>query len=179
MADLFSNKYRTQSVRLSSWDYGSNAKYFITICTDQRVPGFGTIVNSCLVALEIGCYTEKCWKSIPQHYPFVELDAFILMPDHLHGIIGFDKDNKSKWKANEFGPQFQNLGAVIRGFKMGVTSYALSHSIRFKWQPGYYDMIIRNDKELEGIRTYIRDNPAKWQRQMKTPPNTEVLPNAL
>ena len=161
MDDLYSNKYRTKSARLPSWDYGSNGKYFVTICTDHKVPHFGQVENSCLVTTELGDCAKNCWESIPKHYPFVELDAFVLMPDHLHGILCFGKKDRSEWQTNLFGPQLQNLAAVIRGFKMGVTSYSRSHSIEFRWQTRYFDRIIRNDKELELIREYIRDNPGR------------------
>jgi putative transposase len=94
MDDLFGNKYRTKSARLTNWDYGSNGKYFVTICADQRVPYFGKIENSCLVATEIGVNAKKCWESIPVHYPFIVLDSWILMPDHIHGILCFGKNNR-------------------------------------------------------------------------------------
>ncbi|MFA5816731.1 MAG: hypothetical protein WC865_14045 [Bacteroidales bacterium] len=166
MNDLGINNNGRQSTRLSSWDYGSNGKYFVTICTDQKVPYFGQINNSSLVSAEIGDYAIKCWESIPEHYPFVELDSFILMPDHLHGILCFGKKIRSDWNPNQFGPQIQNLSAVIRGFKSAVTSFAKTHFIEFHWQPRYFDRIIRNDKELVQIREYIRDNPGKWNQRV-------------
>ncbi|TSA33302.1 MAG: hypothetical protein D4R64_14525 [Porphyromonadaceae bacterium] len=162
MDDLSVNIYRTQSTRLSIWDYGSNGKYFVTICTDRKVPYFGHIESLNLVPTEIGDYAKKCWESIPERSPFVELDSFILMPDHLHGILCFGKRDQSDWKPNQFGPQFQNLASIIRGFKSAVTSFTKAQSIEFHWQPRYFDRIIRSGKELNQIREYIRDNPGKW-----------------
>ena len=161
MKDLFDNKYRLHSTRLSSWDYGSNGTYFVTICTDHKHPYFGHIDNSVVCGTEIGNYAKKCWESIPERYPFVELDTFILMPDHLHGILCFSKKERSDWNNNKFGPQKENLAAVIRGFKSAVTSFAKAHLIEFQWQTNYFDRIIRNENELNQIREYIRDNPRK------------------
>ena len=157
------NLSHRQSARLGSWDYGSNGNYFVTICTENKVPCFVVIRDSILTSTPIGDYATKCWHSIPDHYPFVELDEFILMPDHLHGIICFAKKERSEWKQNQFGPQIQNLGAVIRGFKGAVTSFAKANNIPFQWQPRYFDRVIRNDHELNLIRDYIRDNPGQWQ----------------
>ncbi|MFA5814013.1 MAG: transposase [Bacteroidales bacterium] len=163
MDDSIHNKFRPQSTRLASWDYGSNGKYFLTICTAQKIQYFGLIRNSSLVSTAIGDYVKTCWESIPEHYPFVELDTFILMPDHLHGILCFGKKTHTDWNPNQFGPQIQNLAAVVRGLKSAVTSFAKANSIEFHWQPRYFDRIIRNDKELDQIREYIRDNPGKWK----------------
>lgn len=160
MNDLFKNKFRTQSTRLSSWDYSSNSNYFITICTERRLRHFGEIDNCGLLdASIIGKYTQACWSSIPKHFPFIALDAFILMPDHLHGILCIGKTVQSGWHKNKFGPQSQNLASAIRGFKGAVKMYANRQSIDFHWQPRYYDRIIRDDRALNQIRKYIHDNP--------------------
>jgi putative transposase len=166
MDDLFQNKYRKRPARLSNWDYGANGQYFVTICADQRHPYFGQIEESGLVPSKLGEYAIRCWGSIPEHYPFVQLDEFILMPDHLHGILSFGKKNRSEWKANQFGPQHQNLATVVRGFKMAVTSFAQANAIEFKWQSRYFDRVIRNDYELDRVREYIRENPVKWVQRL-------------
>ena len=84
------------------------------------------------------------------------------MPNHLHGILFFNKPDKSNWTSNKFGSQSQNLGSVIRSFKSSVKRYANQNSIDFAWQNGYYDRIIRDERELNNIRQYIADNPDKW-----------------
>jgi putative transposase len=169
MDDLFGNRYRTKSARLATWDYGSNGKYFVTICADHRKSYFGMIQNSGLITTEIGEAAKLAWESIPDHYPFVALDSWILMPDHLHGILCFSKMGRSGWTPNQFGPQHQNLATVVRGFKMGVTSYARSHSIEFQWQTRFFDRVIRTEKELDLIREYIQDNPGKWPHHVMSP----------
>ncbi len=93
MAEKFKNKYRTTTTRLQTWDYGSNAAYFITMCTQNRVHYFGDVVNGKMQLSEIGMMAEKYWHEIPEHFPFVKLDAFVVMPNHIHGIIIIDKVN--------------------------------------------------------------------------------------
>ena len=91
MTDKYQNKYRIASTRLQNWDYAWNAAYFITICTHNREWFFGEIINQKMILSEIGQMAEKYWYEIPQHFPFVKLDAFVVMPNHIHGIIIIDK----------------------------------------------------------------------------------------
>ena len=91
MNEKYKNKYRIKSARLPNWDYGSNGMYFITICTQNRVHFFGKIINKKMQLNEIGEMAEKYWNEIPQHFPFVKLDAFVVMPNHIHGILIIDK----------------------------------------------------------------------------------------
>ena len=93
MAKKYRNKYRIKSIRLPNWDYGWNGSYFITICTQNRKHFFGEIVNSKMQLSEIGMFAEKYWYVIPQHFPFVKLGAFVVMPNHIHGIIIIKKTN--------------------------------------------------------------------------------------
>lgn len=89
--DKFKNKYRIPSTRLRNWDYGWNAAYFITICTQNRECFFGTISEKTMILSDIGKIAQKCWLEIPSHFPFVELDAYVIMPNHVHGIIIINK----------------------------------------------------------------------------------------
>lgn len=83
----FKNKYRIESNRLKNWDYGSNAMYFVTICTKDRECFFGNIIEDKMILSEIGNTAEKYWLKIPQHFSFVTLHNHIVMPNHVHGII--------------------------------------------------------------------------------------------
>ncbi len=96
MSDKFQNKYRISSARLQNWDYGSNAAYFVTICTQNREHFFGEIMDDKMQLSEMGKITEKYWHEIPQHFPFVKLGAFVVMPNHVHGIIIIDKTNNER-----------------------------------------------------------------------------------
>lgn len=189
MKDLFKNRYRVPSFRAQWWNYGNNGMYFVTICTRYRVHYFGEISKGHMILSEAGFQCWECWLQIPNHFPFVVLDAFTVMPNHIHGIIIIDKpkfdatgavqidpvetqyfaslqghnENKS---SNVFGPQSQNLGSIIRGFKIGVTSFCRQKGLEFEWQPRFHDHIIRNRHEFESIRRYILNNPKNWNEDV-------------
>ena len=181
--ESYRTKYRINSTRLADWDYGANGFYFVTICTKNKQSYFGTINDAqsssletqnfaSLQATDIGIIANQYWLDIPSHFPFVELDEYIIMPDHVHGILLFNKGEQKDWQPNKAGPQSQNLASVIRGFKAGVKKYATMNDIELQWQPRYYDRVIRNSDELERIRKYIVDNPTKWEAEHD---NTENL----
>lgn len=181
MEEKYKNKYRTSSARLAGWDYGSHGLYFVTICIKDRIPYFGKIENhndlkiqnletqssetqsiASLRFTEIGKIAHDNWESIPTFHPYVELDDFIIMPDHMHGILFINKPDKISWDLNKFGAQSKNLASILRGYKSSVKTYATTNDIEFAWQPRYYDRVIRNDKEYLNIKNYIRDNPDQW-----------------
>lgn len=176
MGDKFQNKYRIPSNRLKGFDYSSHGLYFVTICTKDRIHYFGNISPvetdnypsqnqnnyPSLRLTQIGQIANDFWQDIPKHYPFVELDEFVIMPNHVHGILFFNRPEKSDWTENKFGSQSQNLGAVVRAFKASVKRYANNSQIEFDWQTRFHDRIIRDDRELRAIREYIINNPEKW-----------------
>lgn len=164
----FKGKYRILANRLKDWDYGSSALYFITICTKDKTPYFGTIEFNetediaYLQKTELGLIAENFWIEIPKHFPFVKLDEFIIMPNHIHGIVFIDKEPQIQWQENKFGPQSNNLASIIRVYKAAVKKYSTLNNIEFEWQERYYDHIIKSEKELESIRKYIHENILKW-----------------
>jgi REP-associated tyrosine transposase len=186
MGDKFKNKFRISSARLTGWDYGSNGLYYITICTKNRVHYFGDIISTQNVETHnhaspqdisigtetynhaslqptlIGQTAHNNWLDIPNHFPFVELDDFVVMPNHLHGILYINKPDKTDWQPNKFGSQSQNLASIIRNYKGSVKTHATINNIEFAWQPRYYDRIIRNEKEYANVREYIFNNPENW-----------------
>ena len=87
MADKFRGKYRSPSARLQSWDYGSNVPYFVTICTQGMVHHFGEIIKGKMHKSKVGLIAKMFWYEIPKHFPFVLLDAYTVMPNHIHGIL--------------------------------------------------------------------------------------------
>ena len=89
--DKFKNKYRIPSARLKNWDYGSNGAYFITICTQNREHFFGEIADGKMQLNQMGQLAEKYWLEIPQHFSFIELGNFVVMPNHTHGILIINK----------------------------------------------------------------------------------------
>jgi REP element-mobilizing transposase RayT len=117
MAKKFKNKYRIGSTRLQSWDYGSNAKYFVTIVLKDRKRFFGQVRNGKMDLSPIGEIADKFWREIPEHFPFVILHNHIVMPDHIHGIIEIAKPNgietqnfASQFQQNKFGPPVKKFG---------------------------------------------------------------------
>jgi len=190
MTEKFQNRYRIPSARLQGYDYGAHGSYFVTICTKNRECYFGNIVETHNCASHdttthpsvethnfvetgncpslrptiIGQTAIDYWSEIPKHFPFVELDEFVIMPNHLHGILFLNRPEKTDWQPNQFGVQSQNLGAIIRAFKSTTKRFANQNNIEFEWQSRYHDRIIRNEKELNAIRRYIVDNPRKWEK---------------
>ena len=191
---IFYMQYKQQKqYRHKNYDYSQNGFYFVTICTENHKIFFGDIIKSGneynpvyeMKLSEIGKIAKQCWLEIPKHFPFVNLDEHIIMPNHIHGIIEIDKVGTQNIRTvgtqnlvflqsgykNKFGPQSKNLSSIIRGFKIGVTKYANNNNINFQWQPRFHDRIIRNEKELDTIRKYISDNPAKWHLDKDNPEN--------
>jgi putative transposase len=169
MDDKYQNKYRISSARLSNWDYGSHGLYYITICTKDRFHYFGEITSyretqniASLQATPIGDIAYQNWLDIPNHFSFIKLDEFVIMPNHLHGILFINKPDKEFWEANKFGVQSQNLASVVRGYKASIKTYATINQIEFNWQPRYYDHVIQSEKEYLNIREYIFNNPEQW-----------------
>jgi len=181
----FRGKYRVPSARWAAWDYGSNAAYFVTICTANRAHDFGEIADGKMTLAPLGQSAMDCWNEIPAHFPFVVLDEFVVMPNHVHGIVVIDKPDggpdatvETQYLAslpnqpkNRFSPQSQNLASIVRGYKIGVTKYARQNNTPFAWQARYHDHVIHNSGEHERIRNYIRENPQKWAEDSFYAPN--------
>jgi putative transposase len=171
MNDLYLNKYRIPSTRLSNWDYGSQGLYFITICTKDKIPYFGDVIlehsseTQNIASLQdtpIGAIARQNWLDIPKHFDFIELDEFVMMPNHIHGIIYINKPEKETWDINKFGIQSRNLASAIRGYKASVKTFATKNDIEFQWQSRYHDRVIRNEEEYRNMRQYIFENPESW-----------------
>lgn len=92
---LYIGKYRIQSARMKRWDYGSDGCYFITICTKNRIHYFGQVINGEMVLSNIGRIVKKFWYEIPNHFTRVVLDQYIVMPNHIHGIVVITTPNRS------------------------------------------------------------------------------------
>jgi len=153
--------------RLKDYDYSRNGFYFVTICTKNRKEYFGEINDEKMVLNEYGEIAEKLWLEIPNHFEDVKLDEYIIMPNHVHGIIIIDSDeepvgNRHACSLQE-GRQYQKLPVVIGSYKSAVTREINQIHNEFQWQKSFYDHIIRNDKSLHRIRKYIHYNPLKWE----------------
>lgn len=190
MPEKYQNKYRIPSARLKNWDYASNGAYFITICTKNRKHYFGEIANGEMDLSPIGKLAHQFWNEIPAHFPFVELGNFVVMPNHMHGILIIsnnpvetlhcnvstgDIDNIQTLHCNVStesdsetqkiaipSPKPGSISAIIRSYKSVVTKNAHYSNKEFQWHPRFHDHIIRNSESFEIIQTYIANNPKNW-----------------
>ena len=140
--------------RARGWNYSSNGKYFITLCVKDRCISFGRVVNHKVVLNGFGLLVKKCWLNMPSYYTNLKLDEFVIMPDHMHGIV----EVFGMKKLSEIDRSKMYLSKSIRGFKISVTKL-LNRKI---WKESYFDKIIRDKQALEVIRKYIRDNPTNF-----------------
>lgn len=148
---------RRNSMRLKGYNYANPAGIFITICTYNRQPLFGSLENSRIVLSEFGMILKNRWSQIPISIPGVLTDEFIIMPDHIHGILWFGTDETDTGSTCSEALHWLKLMT-----QRDISKAAKSGSPRYQeklWQRGFYDRIIRSDRELEEIRCYIRTNP--------------------
>lgn len=152
---LYKNKYRVESTRLKGYDYSSPGAYFITIVTKNRKCYFGDVENGKMILNEFGKIVNNYWKQIPKHFSYVILDEYIVMPNHIHGILILDEFKTVKKR--------QPVGVIINQFKRIYTITIRLVEVNFGWHPRFHDHIIRSEKDLNRIRQYIIDNPKKWK----------------
>ena len=137
-----------KNIRLKEYDYSSAGYYFITICIKQRLPVLSSIDNMNVVLTDAGMVVDKYINCISEIYTNVELDTYVIMPNHIHMILNIDQSNIS------------NLSTIIQQFKRAV-SKQLGYSI---WQKLFHEHIIRNEKEYYKIYEYILNNPLSWEQ---------------
>ncbi|HEX9739916.1 MAG TPA: transposase, partial [Ignavibacteriaceae bacterium] len=166
--DLYKNKFRIKSSRLKDWDYSTPWWYYVTICTKDMKCRFGEIRNGKMIYNQIGKKAVEYFENIPKHFLSSEIDYFIVMPNHVHGIIIINDTVETRHGVSlqtNFGKLIKNsLSVIINHYKGAVTRFTRkSIDITFQWQRGFYDHIIRNENDLDRIRTYISNNPLKWE----------------
>ena len=191
MSDLFKDKYRIESTRLPGWDYASSGFYFVTICTHERAHYFGDVLidnnGMTSVALSnIGKIARDCWLDISNHFPNASLDEWVVMPNHVHGIIVIGDNDVNTFCRDEamprlykytgpypqmskISPQPQSLSVIVGSFKSATSYKCHKQNLNFAWQSRFYDHIIRNEISLNKIRRYIRNNPQMWYRDRNNP----------
>ena len=172
---LFRGKYRIESLRRSDWDYRNPSWYFVTICTKGSKDPFGEVRGSTVGLSAVGTEASAQWQQIPAHHRGrVRLDHYVIMPNHLHGIIilegrhAFSPDDESTMLTKPFRATFKppeggSLGSIIRSYKAGISHWSRKNGVEgFSWQPRYYEHIIRNNRSVDAIREYMRLNPQNW-----------------
>jgi len=153
---LFRGKYRIESARKQGFDYASTGCYFFTIITKNRQHFFGLIQGDEMILSVSGKVVWECWWDVPMHYPDIKTGAFIVMPDHVHGILIINQGNMLN--------HIPTLGNVIGSFKSAVTKKIRENeNPDFGWIPRFHDYIIRNEPERIIIERYIHDNPRRWR----------------
>lgn len=171
-------KHHRRSIRLKGYDYASGGAYFVTIVTQGRACVFGEIFNEEMHLNEYGVIVQKWWNEIRIHFPNVETDVFVIMPNHVHGIITINDESRGEVlsphnEQNQNYPRSSTLGQIIAYFK-----YQSSKEVNFiddtgtivkLWQRNYYEHIIRNQNELQQKTNYILSNPSRWKDDQENP----------
>ena len=167
-----------KSPRLQGYDYAQEGAYFVTICTYQRIHLFGDVVNGEMQFSDFGQIADSLWSTLPEHHPNVVLDAHVVMPNHMHGILFITNQQNSSQSsvgmrrasstASQNRPnsiRSRTLSAIIGAYKSAVTrtiNQQMGILAPIIWQASFHDHIIRNEESLNHIREYVYNNPARW-----------------
>jgi putative transposase len=183
--------HHRRSTRLPHWDYSWGWWYYVTIVVKDCRCAFGQVKADRVVLSGLGKLADDCWREIAQHHAGVELGDYVVMPNHIHGIIimndlarrDVQSDQSSrrdvqlnvptedgrelfpsrKEAMGTLSPKKDSLSVVVRTFKAAVTMWARKNGFGdFAWQGRFHDHIIRNDADLHRIRAYIANNPLQW-----------------
>jgi REP element-mobilizing transposase RayT len=159
-------KHRRKAIRLRGYDYSQSGEYFVTICTKDRERVFGKIEEGRMRLNGFGEIVVSCWMDLPNHYPCVHTDVFMVMPNHVHGIIVITEPDPVGEGSEPSPTRRYPLSEIVRSFKTfsarrinecrGTPGLSI-------WQRNYYEHIIRDERSLERIRQYIARNPERWQ----------------
>ena len=164
-----------RSIRLHTYNYAGEGAYFITICASVRQLWFGTVNDETMQLNDAGRMVHAEWQNLATRFPQIELDTFIIMPDHIHGIISITGDAAptptphSNERPN--GTITGSIGRIVQAFKSLTTNAYIQGVHQYGWQPfpgklwqrNYYEHIVRNEYDLQRIREYILRNPSRWK----------------
>ena len=158
--------HHRRSIRLKGYDYSQAGLYFITIVCQDRAHLFGKIKNGEMVLNDAGCIADECWLEITNHFPNVVLREFVVMPNHIHGIVELKTEFAAAVGANYHSPlrsPSKTIGSIVHGYKIGVTKWIRHNTdARNVWQRNYYEHVIRNHVECQRLSKYIMNNPQRW-----------------
>jgi len=178
MEEKYQNKYRIKSARAEWWNYSNAGCYFITICTKNREHFFGEVVDGKMRLTTMGAIVQGFWYDIPYHFSDIRLGAFVVMPNHIHGILILDKsvsvetlhcnvstDTEKNKFYSQISPKPGSVSTIIRSYKSICTKHIRKTFPmgNFAWQPRFWDHIIRDHKAYQRIEEYIYANPVKWK----------------
>lgn len=178
-----SQRRHRRSIRLRGYDYSQAGAYFVTVCAHDRMCLFGEIADGKMRLNEAGRIVQQCWDQIPEHFHHVELGEFIVMPNHVHGIIVIaETPNVGARHAVPLHavplpekfckPVPGSIPTIVRSFKSAVTKRI--NELRDTpgasvWQRNYYEHVIREGESLHRIREYIANNPTQWELDRENP----------
>jgi REP element-mobilizing transposase RayT len=173
-------RHHRVSVRLRDYDYSQAGAYFVTICTAYMACLFGNVIGWKVELSILGEMAFEYWAEIPNHFKTIQLDEFIVMPNHIHGMLVItDSCRGVKFNAptskrgnyySRISPMQNTLSVVVRTYKSAVSRWCKQNGYRdFQWQRNYYEHIIRSEKDLTKVREYIVTNPVKWDLDCENP----------
>ena len=168
---------RRRSLRLQGYDYAKAGAYFVTVVTQDRLCLFGEVVDGEARLNEAGWLVADTWRWLETRYPFVVLDEYVVMPNHMHGLLAIldedgDAGDSRIAPAGEGGAGRKDLGSLIGAFKtVAVKRVNVAHgaSGRRLWRRNFYDRVVRSEEDMDRIRAYIRDNPLRWELDADNP----------
>ncbi len=159
-----SAKYHRRSIRLKGYDYSRTGVYFVTLCTDQRRYLLSTIDQHEVTLTEFGGVLDQKWQELAQYGSGVTVDEYVLMPDHLHGLIVLQNpptaDPHTKLSLSDLMQRYKSLTTTLYRRYEQENGLAVSRRL---WQRNYYERIVRDDTHLDTIRRYIQTNPIRWK----------------
>ena len=169
--------HRRRSIRLKHYDYAQAGLYYFTICAQSRLEIFGEVIHGEMRLNHAGQIAWSVWESLPGRYPSIELDSFIVMPNHIHGIICIVGSELS-----ETAVPSDSFTTIIGAFKSlltleyirGVKGGMLPPFAKQLLQRNYFEHVIRNNESLCRIREYIENNPAQWHLDRDNPEATGI-----
>jgi putative transposase len=166
--------HHRHSIRLRAFDYSSSGGYFVTSCVQNRECLFGDVLDNVMVLNDVGRLVESVWNGLMERFPTIELDAFVVMPNHVHFIINIavsaGKDGMGQDRAGQGrAPTLDQIVGAFKSISAARVNRLLSRTGQPLWQRNYYERIIRNESELNGFRDYIIHNPMRWADDSENP----------
>jgi len=185
--------FHRRSIRLDRRDYSFPGTYFVTICAHERHSIFGRITSGKIIPSALGWLVRECWVAIPLHFVQVTLHEFVVMPDHLHGLMAIVRKVFKPPAITAARPRPlvgaqhrcalppgdssqaavtpRSIGAIVRSFKSIVAKRA-HDELAWKgpvWQRNYFERVLRDGKEFSDASRYIAENPKKWEWDRENP----------
>ena len=180
--------HRRRSIRLKGHDYSRSGAYFVAVRLQNRGCVFGNILDTEMILNDAGRMVQSVWEELPVHYPGIQIDSFVIMPNHVHGIIVLTEPTQCRGesrirphqgdhKDRPYGTLAGTIGRIMQGFKsittrkyiIGIRDNGWPPFHKRLWQRNYYEHVIRDDPEMDRIREYIVANPSQWLEDEENP----------